>query len=339
MALVPQLSAYEDTGLVDHLYQIDTATPVSDPVFVFLVGSPGAGKSQGHYRLRELGVIPADGDYATINMDTLLESLLPFRAASSIGHLLKRELKDSYPEDAKRFASIFGYSTKKENAGMFDWYDGSHNTLAAAAPNTVRRMNRVREQFLPLKGAVAPKNLVDINSHALARAIQKSINIVYETTFALNNAKKVAKFMDIMSFLKNHPHYKVIVAHMAATVPDVQARLRGRQEYEMPYKEVPPFYRYVSTSDEKVAKYIKDTADAVAHLQKTYESKGVVFVEFENALDPARLPAPVEFNAKAQSRKILNAYGRRATSSHRKTSSKKKTSSSHRKTSSKKERV
>jgi hypothetical protein len=334
MALVPQLSAYEDPALVDHLYRVDAATPVSDPVFVFLVGSPGAGKSQGHHRLRELGIIPPDGDYATINMDTLLESLLSFRAASSIGHLLKRELKDAYPEDAKRFASIFGYSTKKENAGMFDWYDGSHDALAAAAPATVHRMNSVREKFLPLKGAVAPKSLVDVNSHALARAIQKSVNIVYETTFALNNQKKVPKFMDILSFLKNHPHYKVIVAHMAGTVPDVQARLRGRQEYEMPYKESPPFYRYVSTSDEKVAKYIEDNANAVAQLRKTYEPKGVVFVEFENALDPTRLPAPVDFNVVAQRRRIMNAYNVRRSSSRR-SSSKKKTSSSHRKTSSK----
>ena len=93
---------------VDTLYGIDSAQPSDTPTFLFLVGAPGAGKSSGHARAIEAGILQA-GNYATINMDTLLESLLPFRAASAMAHFMKRR---PATHDLTRFASISAYAPR-----------------------------------------------------------------------------------------------------------------------------------------------------------------------------------------------------------------------------------
>jgi hypothetical protein len=309
--LIPTLSAFTPE-IVDHMYHIDSARPSEAPTFLFIVGSPGSGKSSGHAHAIEVGLIPA-GDYATINLDTLLESMAPFRAASSMAHLLKHRHRPLV-----KFASIFAYGTRKENLGLFKWYDEAHEDLAAADPETIAQLNRVRSVFAPLAGMEAPEKLMDLNEAAIERAISRGINIVYETTFSLTKKGRVTKFDEIIDLLKGTP-YKVAVIHVRGDPREVSLRIRARQEFGMPHEEY-PFYRYVSWTPEAVTEYIEKTAEAVEAIAKQYP--GVTVAEFVNTMDPMRLPTFRQVNYNTQRRKIVRAYGpARSSSSTRKSSS------------------
>lgn len=306
----PQLSALTD-AVVDRLYNIDGALPEPHPVFLWLVGSPGAGKSTGHARAIEAGLLPA-GRYATVNLDTLLESLTPFRAAAAMGYYVKKAM----PEAEAKFSSLFAYGTHKENMGLFKWYDTAHNSLAAADPVAVAELNRVRAVYEPLRDQEAERRLLDLNEAAIERAVERSIPIVYETTLSMNKAGRVQKVEDIMALLKRAgPQYRIVFYHVFGPPEEVAARVAARQEYGMPYEEM-PFYRYVTAKPEAVAEMIEKTAEAFTAVRKKYAKAGVVFEEWENRLDPSRLPPAREFNAGNYLRRVKRAYGpRRRTSS------------------------
>jgi hypothetical protein len=312
--MYPSLSALVPP-VVDHLYNIDSASPDERPTFLWLVGSPGAGKSSGHSRAIDAGLIPA-GNYATINLDTLLESLTPFRAASAMGHYVKRA--PAMQETGAKFSSIFAYGTRKENMGLFKWYNTAHGAIAAADPPAAAKLNRVRAEFAPLDGREAAAKLTEINEAAIERAVSRGVNIVYETTLSLNKSKKVQKVEDVMALLKAHgPQYRVVFYHVYGDPAEVAARIQARQEYGMPYEDM-PFYRYVAASPELVGEYAEKTAEAFTSLRKQYGPKGVVFDEWANPMDPARLPPAREFNAPAQLKRITRAYAsRRSTSSQK----------------------
>ena len=289
---------------VDALYSIDSAQPSGRPTFLFLVGAPGAGKSSGHARAIESGILTA-GNYATINMDTLLESLLPFRAASAMAHFMKRR---PATHDITRFASISAYSTRKENLGLFKWYDEAHAALQEADPETTMTFNSVRQHFAPLQGQEAPERLLEINEAALDRAIHRQINIVYETTLSLTKAGRVNKVDAIMKLLKNTP-YHVVFYHITGLADEIAARLRVRQENQTP-QNLHPYYRYLPSNPERVAEYIKATADGFAAVRKQY-AKVAVFEEYENRMDPARMPAENRRSTSTRRRRIARAYAPR----------------------------
>lgn len=317
--MYPSLSALTPP-VVDHLYNIDGAAPDEHPTFLWLVGSPGAGKSSGHARAIGEGLIPA-GNYATINLDTLLESLVPFRAASAMGHYVKHA--PAMQETGAKFSSIFAYGTRKENMGLFKWYNTAHNAIAAADPAATANLNRVRAEFAHLDGHEAEAKLTDINQAAIDRAISRGINIVYETTLSLSKAKKgekgrkVQKVEEVLSMIRAHGRpYKVVFYHIYGEPGEVAARIRARQEYGMPYEEM-PFYRYVAASPALVEDFTQSTREAYEALKAQYGGeRGFKFDAWANTMDPARLPPPRNFNAPAQLRRITRAYGpRRRTSS------------------------
>jgi predicted ABC-type ATPase len=268
-------------AVVDSLYNIDRATPVADPTFLFLVGVPGSGKSSMYGRF---------DNHAIINIDTLLESLLPFRAASSMSQYMQQQNRSAKTDST--FTSIGAYGTHKENLGMFKWYD--------AAPHG---FHRVRERFQPLSGHEAPHTLNDLTSFALARAITKHVNIIYETT--ITSSKKVD---DIMYFIKKHTApYRVHVLYVKAAAANVAARVRARQENGAPQENY-PFYRYVPDTEEFARKQIEQTEAVLATLRKKYK-RAIRFEVVENPLVAERLPAANRRSASTRRRHILRAYG------------------------------
>jgi predicted ABC-type ATPase len=270
-------------AVVDSLYNIDRATPVAEPTFLFLIGVPGSGKSSMYGRF---------DNHAIINIDTLLESLLPFRAASSMSHYMQQHTDHS----DVTFTSIGAYGTRKENLGMFKWYDESSGPKQA--------FHGVRERFQPLSGHEASHSLNDLTSHALARAITKHINVVYETTLAASS-KKVD---DIMYFIKKKKApYRVHLLYVKAPAANVAARVRARQEYGMPQEDY-PFYRYVPESEEFSRKQIEQTEAALTTLRKKYKHV-IRFEVVENPLITERLPAANRRSASTRRRHILRAYG------------------------------
>lgn len=303
--LYRSLSALTD-DVVDHLYHIDTATPQAHPTFLFLVGAPGAGKSSGHARAIESGLLPASG-YATLNVDTLLEALAPFRAASSMAHLLK---KGDKTRELTTFGSIDAYQTRKENLGLFKWYNTAHDALATADPETIAALNTVRAQFTDLTDRDADAKLLDLNDAAMERAIARRVPIVYETTLSLNKSGRVTKVDDIMRTLP--PEYVPVMLHIRADPADLPARVRARQEKQMP-ADLLPYYRYVPTG--ALVKMAEATAEAFDHIRTSrayakIRERMSTFTDVENPFDAARLealPAPPPFATQLD--RIVKAYG------------------------------
>ena len=282
----PSLSALTPP-VVDHLYNIDGATPSESPVFLFLVGAPGVGKSSGHAYAIESGIIQA-GNYATINLDTLLESIEPYRASTAIAHYLGKTPTTSY-------------TSNKENLGAFAWY----NSLPPKETEETDSFNRIRAHFLPLKDQVAPQRLVDINDLALARAINRGVDIVYETTLHVSSTGRVKKVDDIMSYIKKRP-YRAVFYHITGDPREIAARVHARQEHGMS-QNAAPFYRYIPTNPEVIERMARDTAAGFAAVRKRY-GKVATFAEFTNLHDPTKLPAPNRRSRSTRRRAIIRAY-------------------------------
>jgi hypothetical protein len=288
--------------VVDHLFGTDTAIPTAEPTFLFLVGAPGVGKSSGHAIAKAAGYLPPRG-YATINLDTLLESLTPFRAGSAIGHLLKHK-------HGVEFSSIQSYLDKQENVGVFKKYDAMRAELAAKNAEMIAQLNTVCSQFKTLKDVKTGCNLISIADDAIVRAVNKSVPIVYETTLSYSEKKRmVEKFENIKQLIADvNPAYKIVVLHMHGEPAAIAERVARRQELVMPF-EAAPFYRYVDPSFS--GKLAEATAMAVEKLREKYESKGkIIFAEHEVVMDPERLPKPRPFNYDEAVGRITHAYGR-----------------------------
>jgi hypothetical protein len=317
-------------AVVDHLYGIDTAMRQEKPHFVLLVGAPGVGKSSGHAEAiaREYVPLREAGGYATINLDILLESLLPFRAGSAMGYVLKQK----YPEQSS-FTSIHMYGSKKENVGAFGWYDDGSETkgrgaakvttivekarskiykLGDAAKENIRKANSVRNSFLPLRDAMTEKSLTDLNDAALKRAILKGVPIIYETTLSkVEKSGRVEKFDALMSLLDSiAPQYTVAIIHLTGETAEVAERMNARQKYEMPYNSL-PFYRYVPPS--LAADLIFKNNEAVKQIKIDYasriaEEKIIIPDTITVVRNISRLPVAREFNGNAMMRRVLEVY-------------------------------
>jgi hypothetical protein len=294
---VPRLSRLTP-AVVDGIYGTAAATPKEAPVFVWLVGAPGAGKSTGHRHAIEHGFVEP-GNYATVNLDSLLESLLPFRVGSSMAHMVTH----MYPNVAK-FASIGSYQTKKENVGAFGWYNTAHNALEERDPALVSALDDIREQFARLKDKEKSRSLISKNEAALQRAIDKRVDIIYETTLSVNKEGRVAKFDELMGALADTP-YTVKVIHVTAPAENIAARVAARQEYGMPY-ENRPFYRMVPPSATKPL--VVGTARGVAAIHAQYPD--IQVVEIENPANPAIAQAAREFDPMELMGRIAAAYRR-----------------------------
>ena len=326
-------------AVVDHLYGTDRAESRADPKFVFLVGAPGVGKSSGHASAIEHEHLPAcsAGGYATINLDTLLESLVPFRAASAMGYVATH--KPSV-KDLVKFSTLSSYGSRQENLGAFKWYNTAHPAIKGVDPELADALNGVRERFMPLHGVELPKgsSLMDINEAAIERAIERSVPIIYETTLSLNKkegrVKKVDEIMDLLA--AKGPQYRVVLIHMTGAPEDIATRIHHRQEYGMPYEEL-PFYRYVPAdpADPKaIAAMAKGTAEAVSAIEEQYGGR-IEVVPLETVMNASRLTAPRNFDNVALVRRIRNVYrsAKKSSSNHSSGSRKRfrvKTSSSDR---------
>ncbi len=336
---------------VDSIYGIDTATPVEKPVFVFMIGSPGAGKSQGHAQLAELEIL-ADKNYCTINLDSLLESLKPFRAGSAIGHLLKNYLGELYPrapEGAPKSAPkpkspsfIHAYQSTTENVGSFLYYNDPYTRselekavnarlgknmveeadIAARRGEIFAELNAIRGKF-PKSVSAAGESIIAINDAAIRRAVEKGINIVYETTLDIAADGTVKKFDKIYTMLLPTP-YIIHLLKIEDSVEHVQQKIKTRQEYGMPYEEY-PFYRYVPFGRNIVSSYITKNDLAFSRIldgitSRKYDISRILFHEYTSKFNAARLNPAIEFDFMSQMNRIKKAYSggkRRQTRRHR----------------------
>ena len=281
---------------VDHLFHIDKATPVTAPVFLLMVGLPGVGKSSGHKEAIGRGYVPKH-NYATINLDTLIESLQVFRSASSMAHLLKQ--KD--PESVK-FGTITAYTSKKNDFGLFKWYDNISKSLK---PAMSRRLSKIRNRYTS-KTAEQPHSVQELADLAIQRAIDKSVNIVYETTLSATKAGKVTKIDELMKKLEKAPHsYRVILLHIIAPIPDVSTRITHRQEYKTPYLNV-PFYRFMTPSHTVLTSIDTGIHRAIDIIGTTYPE--IVISGYDVPMNASKLPKKRKFSTRKQLRKLATVF-------------------------------
>jgi hypothetical protein len=283
-----------------------------NPTFVFLIGAPAAGKSTGHKLLQERGIVTMTSnrtyrDYATINVDTLLESLIPFREATATAATMGVPL-----------TALRGYASKQSNLGFITGLQkelfpeeveetGSKKKAkvsALTAENLQKKAAFVekRETCAPilreiitsyadiLAGKPMPKNLNQIMEDAIRRTIDSRVDIVYETTFSSDK-----KFMELYEILKGTPYMgHIMIMHIQGAPEDVATKAELRQRYGMPSEPV-PFQRLVPTNLTHVADLIQKNQTVFDQLQ-TVAPPGVTFIEIPpipyNASKAPALPAP-----------------------------------------------
>lgn len=282
------------------------------PTFVFLIGAPAAGKSTGHTLLQERGIVHRKGedgprDYATINVDTLLESLIPFREATATA------AKMGVPLTALR-----GYVSKQPNLGFVS---GLQKELfpenveekasakkkvkvanATAAPSAAFEEKKamcapILKEIIGsyadiLSGKPMPKNLNQIMDDAIRRIIDARVDIVYETTFSSDK-----KFMELYEVLKGTPYMdQIIIMHIQGNPDNVGTKAELRQQYGMPSEPV-PFQRLVPTTPAIVTDLIQKNQTVFDQLRDA-APPGVSFIE----------QGPIPYNAsKAPSLPAENA--------------------------------
>lgn len=280
--------------VVDQMFGTSSATPISvrPPTFLFLVGAPGSGKSSGHSRAITEGII-TDGNYVTINLDTLLESLVPFRASTAMAHHI-----------GKVMSPLPGYMSKNQNLGFMRRFGEKYAEVKPYIPvDQQAQMNSIIGQYSGL--ASRPKsvqNLIQITDTAIQRAIAKRVDIVYETTFS--NTKKFEELFQILQ----PAGYHTFLYYIEASQPNVSARLTARQNFQMPASEK-PYQRFVDPSAEEVTKLLQKNKESVMAIQQKYEGNPAFsMLTLTNPLDPSRLPVPTNIRP-TQLNRIVNAYG------------------------------
>jgi hypothetical protein len=312
--------------LVAEMYGISSATPDDDPYFVFLVGVPGAGKSAGHRALVESGIF-ADGNYATMNLDILLESIIPFRATSALSHAIKTFLGSDYPrsKDIKKYSSITGYGAKSSNVGALDFYNSEITKIkllralafklakveGVSVLDAARKILKMFRKFRDLIVSLVPErevvpSLLDLHKEALSTAIEKHLNIVYETVFS--NIDKFDKLYEPLIAAG----YKILIIYIKDDPEHISAKIRARQEYGMPYGKY-PFYRFVPSGLDAVNKQITSLETSIGKIKDKIASgaynKDLIHIEtVQSRFDPSKLPEAVDMTFFEEIENIMRAY-------------------------------
>jgi hypothetical protein len=327
---MPNLLSDLTEEVVDHLFNIDTTAPKTQPTFVFMVGVPGVGKSSahsqlyserlansGHYKHRNNYVKP--GEYATINLDTLLESLTVFRVASFMYYIVKQVYKDPI-----KYNELLTYISNDEDLGLFQWYDTIHTDFSKTHPDLVESLDAVRKPYLPYKHMKTGQNIITRGTNAIYRGIRKSISIVYETTLTVSSKTgKVDKVDAIMDSMVKHAlparhrgfrgYRRVILFHIKAPAANVQKRITARQETKTPYEDA-PFYRHVPANTNFINKSNDKIEAAIDVLKKQYGDR-IVFTKYTPVFNESKIPTPRAFSLENALKRAMNAYGTRKNNS------------------------
>jgi predicted ABC-type ATPase len=296
--------------VVDHLFGTATAAPPTTrpPTFLFLVGAPGSGKSSGHSRAIADGILTS-GNYTTINLDTLLESLVPFRASTAMAQHIGKVL-----------SPLPGYMSKNQNMGFLRRFGEKYAEVKPYIPaDQQAQIDSVVSVYSGLASQPkATQNLIQITDAAIQRAIAKRVDIVYETTFS--NTKKFEELFQVLQ----PAGYHTFLYYIDASQPNVSARLAARQNFQMPASEF-PFQRFVDSTAEEVTKLLQKNKESVAVIQQKYEGNpAFTMLTLTNPLDPSRLPVASNIRP-TQLNRIVSVYGSKGgAKTHRRRTSKRK---------------
>ncbi len=283
------------------------------PIFVLLIGTPGSGKSTALARLDELvGLRPEDA--VQISLDSLIESLAPFRAKTSelaTKMLAERglELRNNLPEEV--VGEIAG-----KTAGPYVSY------------MKAKKNNRPGKVGNPLE-----MSLNEMRYYLLDKALAQGKNIIYERT--ISDASKDSLREEVFAKIAaSGKPYKIFVVYTKIDDEEVlRDRLRRRPIGMM--KRDPQFFRGVPSV--MARKFIANHEEYFVKYLLPLQAEGVqLIVVYWDGRDPQYIPerpAPAvaenapkekdegnkEGNAKGGKRKTRRRTNRKTKRKNRKT--------------------
>ena len=237
------------------------------PTFVLLIGTPGSGKSTALARLPALvGLDPKDA--VQISLDSLIESLEPFRAkTTSIARAMLEErgltLRNNLPENV--VSNIAG----KTSGPYLSYMKNKKNNRPGKAGQTL------------------PISLNDMRFILLEKALAEGKNIIYERT--ISDVKKDILKEEVFSRIRASGRpYKIFVVYTKIDDADVlRERLRRRPLGMM--SRNPPFFRGVPSS--LAEKFITNHEEYFRKYLLPLQDEGVqLVVVFWNGTDDLYIP-------------------------------------------------
>jgi hypothetical protein len=263
------------------------------PIFVLLIGTPGSGKSTALARMGEL--VGLDPNTAVqISLDSLIESLEPFRAKTSevATEMLSEsglELRNNLPEE------VVGEIAGKTSGPYLSFMRSKKN-------------NRPGKTGKPLE-----MSLNEMRYYLLEKALAEGKNIIYERT--ISDASKDSLKEEVFARIAaSEKPYKIFVVYTKIDDEEVlRDRLRRRPIGMM--RRNPPFFRGVPSV--MARKFIANHEEYFRRYLLPLESEGVQLIVLfwdgrPDLFIPERVAPAATENAlkdKTKENKAANAQG------------------------------
>ncbi len=305
------LTNAQNIGRAVAIYSGNKELPVPEsPTLVILVGSPAVGKTtQARRILAEQGM-----DYENfynVSLDSLAEVVKPYRNATRRFYNAIKERRPNLegPFPANTIHPIHEYMPKfsgfymttiqsqRNNFGMTESSATALKKLNNPAYKPSAANKRKANSVYPINNTKL--SLTGVREEAFKVGLQSGYDIIYDTT--LSNTKD--KILEILKTVEeNAPtKYKILVVHVTAPQPDIEARMRGRQEGmiadpEKPIRGIPYTQAWM---------FIKENKEAFQKASKFYSSG-----QFMTAL-PGTSYTPADFTFLEVNNPTLPKGGRR----------------------------
>jgi len=215
---------------VMRLFGADKIVSQEDPLFVFVIGSPGVGKTT--QTRRYFGEL-YDSMY-NISLDTIVENIKPYRNAT-----IKAK------NNVERIKKEKGFPSNLENENYADLSTMYLQVIRSEEPiysskaeydRVIKKINKKYTQKALNANANAVKavktqggSLLTILDEAIVEGIKRSYHILYDTTFATDSKGNINKFDKVLEWIiQSKILYQIIILHITASPETIQRRLKGR---------------------------------------------------------------------------------------------------------------
>ena len=218
---------------VMRLFGADKIVSQKDPLFVFVIGSPGVGKTT--QTRRYFGEL-YDSMY-NISLDTIVENIKPYRnatikAKNNVERIKKEKgfpsnlENENYADLSTMYLQVIRseepiYSSKAEYDRVIKKINKKYTQKALNAnANAVKAVKAVKTQG---------GSLLTILDEAIVEGIKRSYHILYDTTFATDSKGNINKFDKVLEWIiQSKILYQIIILHITASPETIQRRLKGR---------------------------------------------------------------------------------------------------------------
>ena len=247
----------------------DLSTP-EQPIFVLMIGTPGSGKSTALARLPKLVGLDPD-DAVNISLDSLIESLQPFREKTAA--IASAMLADSGIESSNNASEELVSTIAGKTSGPYLSY-----------------MKAKKNNRPGMVGKPLPMSMNEIRYFLLEKALAQGKNIIYERTIS-DASKDTLRDEVFAKIAASGKPYKIYIVYTKIDDEELlKTRLRMRPLAMM--KRNPPFFRGVPSS--LAGKFIRNHEEYFQRflLPKVEEGVQIVVVFWDGRNDmfiPPRL--------------------------------------------------